>query len=374
MQFSQIVGLEDLKEHLIASVKNNHVAHAQMFLGKEGTANLALAQAYATYVNCENPSEVDSCGVCTSCKQMSTLVHPDVHFLYPDISVASGSKKEVHKSETLKEIRKHFTNNPYLSLKEWGENIKAESKSVMIGVEDGRKMIRDMSLKSFSGNYRIVFIWLPELMNIACANAILKILEEPPKKTLFLLMSNDIEKNLVTIRSRCQIVKVRSFKEEELFRLLKLDFDLPDTKIQEIVTLSDGSASSAKYLLEHHENEHLVLFRDWLRLCFKNQFADVANQSELFQTLTKAHQKGFFRFGDQVLREVLVQQADQQKLSRTPEGLKDFVSGLAKVLTIDKVSEINKLFDEAVYHLDRNANARIVFMDVSFKVARIIKQ
>jgi DNA polymerase-3 subunit delta' len=373
MQFSQIVGLEDIKEHLIASVKNNHVAHAQMFLGKEGSANFALARAYSTYVNCENPSEVDSCGECPSCNSMANLVHPDLHFLYPDISAGTGKKKEGHKAETLKEIRKGLVENPYLTLKKWGETIKSESKPIMIGVEEGRNMIKDMSLKSFGGNYRIVFVWLPELMNTPCANAILKILEEPPAKTLFLLMSNDIEKNLVTIRSRCQIVKVRAFKDEELLRLLKLDYQLDEEKLAEVVHLSDGSVSRARYLLEHSQNEHLDLFRDWLRFCFKQAFADVALQSELFQTLSKAHQKGFFRFGDQVLREVLVTQANQPALSRTPAGLKDFVTGLAKVLTIDKISEINKLFDESVYHVDRNANARIVFMDTSFKVARILK-
>ena len=184
MQFSQIIGLSHVKQSLIQSVTGSHVAHAQMFLGTAGSANMAMALAYASYINCENRTDTDSCGVCSSCVKMQKHIHPDVQYVFPTYSLGSGDKDK-QRAEIVASWRSFLSQNPYSSLPDWANHIQAENKQCIISVDESRNIVKNISLKAFEGEYKMVFIWLPEMMNQAAANSILKNFRRASRKNTF---------------------------------------------------------------------------------------------------------------------------------------------------------------------------------------------
>lgn len=261
MLFKDIPGLEETKKQLIQAVKNNHIAHAQLFLCKNGGANLPLALAYTTYLNCEQPLENDSCGSCSSCSKNAKIVHPDVHFVYPVSSTKNITGKDVVSTNFLKEWRGFLLANPYGNVNQWMMAFGGENKQVNISKEESRQVIKRLSLKSFEGKYKVMIIWLPEYMNGASANAILKILEEPPERIIFLLVCNDDEQLLTTILSRTQIVKIRQFGDNEIMQLLVEQHEINETKAERLAHLADGNLNEAMTLIEGSEEDNHDLFR-----------------------------------------------------------------------------------------------------------------
>ena len=190
MQFSQIPGLGELKEHLVSTVERNHVPHAMLLSGKEGSPNLAVALALSTYLNCENPSGGDSCGTCSSCSKALKFIHPDIHYVFPVSSTASIKVKEAKCKVFLKQWRDFIRGGPYGTIQEWTDAYGGGDKQAFISVEESREIIRDLTLTSFEGKYKIVIVWLPELMRAEGANALLKFLEEPPENTIIFMVTD----------------------------------------------------------------------------------------------------------------------------------------------------------------------------------------
>ncbi len=219
MRFSNIPGHQETKTALINAVKNHHVAHAQLFFGKEGSANLTLALAYAAYLNCETPTETDSCGSCSSCTKIDKLIHPDLHFVFPKTAKQSGDDDK-NKGDVMSHWRNFIFTNPYGNSVDWAELSGSAGKQLNISKEEGKHIIKTVSMKAFEARYKILIIWLPEFMNISAANSILKVLEEPPENTIYLMVTNDYEKLLTTIISRTQLIRVPDFKEEDIERFL----------------------------------------------------------------------------------------------------------------------------------------------------------
>lgn len=268
MLFSQIKGLEETKASLIASVKNRHVAHAQLFAGPEGSGSLAMALAYATYINCEEKGETDSCGTCASCNKFNKLIHPDLHFVFP-VSTTKSVSKDASSALFMKEWRNFIAENPYGGLIEWGNFIGAENKQLNISVDESRNIIKTVTMKSFEAEYKIMVIWLPEQMNSSSANAILKVLEEPPVKTIFLLVTQNPDKIITTVLSRTQRVKIRPFTDEEVTKYLIEDKKLDEKQARQIAYLADGNLNEGLRLLQQVEEDNHQMFREWMRLCYK---------------------------------------------------------------------------------------------------------
>jgi DNA polymerase-3 subunit delta' len=373
MQFSQIYGVNHIKEKLIQSVNNNHVAHAQMFVGMEGSANLAMALAFSTYLNCENKLEDDSCGVCASCSKMKKLVHPDVHFVYPMPSLGTGDK-EKQRNENLAKFRSFVLDNPYGDLVDWSKFVKAENKQLNISVEESRKIIGNISMKAFEGEFKIVFIWKPEVMNVAAANAILKALEEPPEKTMFFLVTGDLEKNIQTIRSRTQAVIIPGFTEEEIEATLTTKFGVDAFRARKAASMAEGNLNQALRLSNEIKDDSFPLFQDWLRACYKLDFTAIINFAEDFQKMPKASQKQFFLFGMNVVRSVLLVHSGGSELLRLEEDELKFVTNLSTVLPLEKLEGIERAMNTAFYHLERNASPKIESVQTAFEVIKILRK
>ncbi|CAN5531779.1 hypothetical protein BH23BAC1_BH23BAC1_33360 [soil metagenome] len=374
MFFKDIPGLEEIKKTLINSVKNNHIAHAQLFSGGEGSANLALALAYATYLNCQNPGENDACGTCSSCQKLNKYIHPDLHFVFPVSSTKDVTGVEnVVSSSFLKEWRIFLSQNPYGNITEWSEIYGGENKQVNISREESRNIVRNLSFTSFSGGYKIMIIWLPEYMHITCANALLKMLEEPPPKTIILLVSNNSESLLNTILSRAQSYRVRMFNDEELKELLLKQHEISGEKLSQIVHLADGNINEALNLLREVEDDSHKMFREWMRYCYSMDFTMLVEWSERFQKLNKISQKSLFQYGLNMMRETLVLQFDAHELTRTQGEELEFTRKFSKVLSPDQLENITDQLNKALYYLERNANAKIVFLDLSLSLARLFQ-
>ena len=354
------------------------MAHAQLFMGGEGGANLALALAYATYLNCENKQESDSCGSCASCTKINKLVHPDMHFIMP---VVNTPKKEALSQNFLPEWREFLLENPYRSLNDWLQFIGAENKQGNISKDEARGLLRLVSLKAFEAEFKIVLIWLPELLHAAAANALLKLLEEPPPQTIFLLVSNSPEKLLATILSRTQLVNIRAFSPEETMQYVRENFGADEAKAAQIAQLSEGNLRLAGQLCQEMTSDYFQFFTDWMRLSYSGKAIaeiqgrklELMKMSEEFQKFGRENQKMFLQYALSVVRRVMLYGVDPHLAGFIPPAEVNFVSGFSKVIHPNNVDLLSTELNDAHYHIERNANQKITFVDVSLSLAKYLK-
>jgi len=365
MRFGDIIGLDAQKATLIQSVKKNHVAHAQLFHGSQGSGNLALALAFGAYVNCQNPTDTDSCGKCASCSKIDKLAHPDVSFIFP----TAGGKK-VLSENFMNEWRSFARENVYGNLTDWLETISIKQGN--IPVEEARKLIQNLSLKSYEGGYKLVYIWLPEMLSIGTANAILKVLEEPPSQTFFLLVCNDSQHLLTTILSRVQRFAVPKFKDEDV-KIFLARAGQTENRAKEIALLSNGNLNKAlKLSASKNENEH-DWFANWMRFCYAFNVMELVPMADEFDTFSKEHQKHIFEYSLSIFRELFLVASGNDSLVRLEAKQEEFVRKFSKAFKMDNLHEITQLVDEGIFHLERNVRAKIVFLDVSLQIAGLIK-
>ncbi len=372
MFFREITGLEDIKHTLIGAVQKGQIAHAQLFFGNEGSASLAMALAYATYINCENEQEDDACGQCAACRKINKLIHPDVHFVFPVAATKKVSKDPLSEN-FLPEWRTFLKDHVYAPLSDWCNFIATENRQPNISAEESRSIIRKLSLKAYEAEYKVLILWLPELLNNSSANALLKILEEPPPKTVFLLVSQNIDKLLTTILSRTQLIKIRAFNNQEIWQVLVDNAGVEAKRAAQIAYLSDGNLQEALRLSKEAVNDNHVLFRDWMRFCFKANFTELVAYTEMFAKMSKEGQKSLLLYGLEMLREALVSPYKEARLVRLEGEELTFAEGFSKVLTQAKAESLYNQLNEACFHLERNGSAKIIFLDTSLAIAGIIK-
>jgi len=368
MRFAEVVGLDDIKAKLIKSSQRNH--HAQLFSGPLGSGNLALALAYSSYINCENPTADDSCGSCPSCTKIDKLVHPDLHFVIPVSPTQKWKGKDVISDNFLPEWRALILKNPYVTVNDWVNHYGAEDKQVNISKEESRQIIQKLSLKAFEARHKIMLIWLPEFMHPASANAILKILEEPPSATIFLLVTCDYGRLLTTITSRTQLVNIRPFRNDEIFGYLN---DIDDAIAGQIANLSEGNLSQAINLSQQESDDGGTFFSEWMRLCWQNDFEALIHSSESYHAMSKSAQKNLLIYGLNLLRSALLSGQDISDLVKSNSSDTDFVNKFGKTVTPGKIEMLSNQLSEAHYHLERNASPKITFMDLSLSINQILK-
>lgn len=376
MLFSSIPGLEEVKQKIILAVQNNHLAHALLFHGPEGSANLKMALALATYLHCENPQEQDACGTCPSCQRMNKLIHPDMNFAFPMPGTGDSKEEEEEKKKVdyVGSFRNFAINTPYGNVSDWIYQNDFEKKQLNISKGAARQIIKTLSLKSFEGGYKIMLIWSPEYMHVSAANALLKILEEPPEKTIFFLVTSQPEQLLTTILSRTQKVMVRAFTDEEIMNHLVNDGFCSREAAAQIAPLADGNLREAYRMIDQVEDENTSLIRDWFRACYSLQVNDILSFVEKFSSKDKEAQKSLLISGINVIREVMLDKFQLPDLMRSVEKDRDFIHKLGlHVMDEEKLMRIYELLNQAHYHLERNANVKILFTDLSFKITRVLK-
>ena len=382
MKFSSIPGLDHEKKLLIDAVKSNHAAHAQLFAGPIGALNLPMALAYTTYIHCENKGDDDSCGVCPACSKNLKYIHPDTHFVFPLSNVKGDKDEDRFKAEIMKSWRAFLLEQPFGNLDDWTNYYGGEDKQALISREESREIIKSLSLKPFESPFKVMIIWQPELMHSSAANGILKILEEPPPHTYFILVTNAGDRLLPTILSRTQRVTIPLLQDEELGSYLQTNHNVDKTKSGKIVQLADGNINLALKLIENEEDDNAQRFIKWMRACYsfrKNTNREVNYAQELlamadeFHALDKLNQRNLFVYSISTMREILLMLSGANSINRIRGEELDSIQRLSKVMnSVDKVEKSFKLINDASYHLERNGSAKMIFMDLSLQLAKTI--
>ena len=373
MFFRQVIGHTTLKKKLIRSALEDRISHAQLFLGPEGSGTLPLALAFASYISCTGERSDDSCGTCPSCLKYQKLIHPDLHFLFPVIK--PDGVKRVVSDMFIHQWREAVLANPYLGLNQWYEALEAENKQGSIFVDDSDEIIRKLNLKTYESEYKIVIIWMTEKLNVQAGNKLLKILEEPPSKTVFLMICENTSSMLPTILSRVQLVKVGKIETRELYESLILRQGLDETKAAEIAKLAEGNYINAMQLLtENSANFNLDKFIPFMRLCYMNDFNSLIGWVDEMAKLGREKQKEFLTYCLRVLRENFILNLDIQQLSRLSEPEKDFFSKFSKFIHSENITALAEEFNKAHYHIESNGYDRLVFLDLAIQVSQLIKR
>ena len=369
MQFKDVVGQGELKSHLIREILTDKVSHAQLFLGKSGYGTLPLALAFVQFLFCEDKNEQDSCGVCPSCRKVTELQHPDLHFSFPVVQ-AIEKKSDAFLSDWRAQIKE----KSYFNLNDWLKRIDEKGRKPIIGTEESQEIIKKLNLKSYEGGYKVMVIWMAEDMNATCANKLLKILEEPPAKTLFLLISESHESILQTIISRTQLVKVPRIGLDDMSEYLKNVYQLSSNAAQSLASRVDGDLIEALEMLgdSHEQDENRELFIQLMRVCYKKDVVPMMDWAESAATLTKEKQKIFIRYALHMFRQSMLKNYTQDQLTKVSEEENQFLKNFAKFITGNNVFDFMETFNEAHYHIERNANAKLLFTNICFKVMRYI--
>jgi DNA polymerase-3 subunit delta' len=367
MQFNQIVGQAAIKQRLVNTVIENRVSHAQLFLGPEGSGSLALAVAYAQFLSCEDKQPDDSCGVCSSCRKYQKLMHPDLHFSYPTF----GLPKETS-IDFIDSWRQAFSENTYLTLDIWRSYLDAGNKQANINIAECHQIIKKLSFKPFESVYKVLILWLPEFLDKQ-GNALLKIIEEPQPNTLFLLVAQNQDQILNTILSRTQLIKVPALTYDDIKDHLIIHHHQTEHEAAEIAYLSNGNLTEALAMLKQDNNSYHNLFVQWLRYCFANKGIELVAFVDQLAKLGRENQKNFIRYGISFIRECCLLMADAGSLVHLPAAELETAQRMAKVMTISMANAISGELEKAHYHVERNANPKILFLDVSLQIISFVK-
>ncbi len=367
MLFKDVLGHNDLKNKFINDVRSQQVSHAHLFLGNIGYGGLPIALALSQYLMCENQQDNDSCGVCPACRKVQKLEHPDIHFSFPTAQADSKTSDPLFplwKESVLK--------NPYMGLNEWINVSDDKGRKPIISVHQSEEIIKKLTLKSFEGGYKISIIWLAEEMNTACANKLLKIIEEPPKNTLFILIVENEDTVLPTILSRTQITKIKQLKDEELVGLLRNQGHSNEDLLKSVSSRAEGDVSAALDIINSGGNNNYQYFVELMRVCYKKEVLPMMNWAETMSKMSREEQKHFIKYALYMVRQSLVKNYTEGQLMRTSADEAKFLANFARFITGNNVLEFNNLFNEAHYNIERNAYSKLLFTNITFEVMRYI--
>ena len=375
MLFKEIPGNNAVKKQLLCSVKNNRISHAQLFSGNSGSAKLALAFAYARYLNCDNKSDEDSCGKCPSCLKYNTLSHPDLHLIFPVLKLGQAN---VAVSDNFVNVWRDFIlKNSYGSLNSWIDSFGIENKTGEKGSiykDEANSIHKKLALKNFEAPYRVVLIWMPEQMNTEASNKLLKLFEEPPFGTVFLLVSEKPNILLPTIVSRLQKIHIFDFSTEDMMEFFKKD-NLSIERIKQLRNLTDADLGKMIQLVEE-DIQAIDLFDDfssWMRLAYKTDVVNISKWVDSISTMGRKHQKLFLSYAIKMIRECLIFNFANKALLKTNERESDFISKFAPFIHEDNIIIIIEELEKAVKAINRNANAKMLLFELSLQMIKFLK-
>jgi DNA polymerase-3 subunit delta' len=366
--FKDVFGLEKQKQQLLQNLEQGRLAHAQLFLGNEGGGNLALALALVQRIYCTNPSENDACGVCSSCIKNQKFIHPDVHFSFPTIN--TNPSKPSCSDDYISEWRALLGETSYFNETEWLQKISSnENKQLKVTAKETQEILRKLSLKAYEGEAKTLIMWLPEHLRNE-SNKLLKIIEEPPQKTYFILVAYNYDSLLPTITSRTQLLKVPAYSPGEIQAFLTEKYHLEAERAENIGFLSDGSINEAIKLVESVENNYSDMFRDWMLACFKNDLYTVSALTEQIAKLGRNQIQIFLKNGLRILRESLMYSTVPNYEIRFEENAKNFIMKFSSTLNAHYIERSYEQINNVVYHIMRNANAKISLFNLSLELRK----
>lgn len=364
----QTPGQQRAKAHLRRLYHSGRVPHALLFLGQTGWGTLALALEFAQWLQCEaeTGAEEGPCGQCAACRKAAQFIHPDIHFSYPSVGPNAVSTNFV------KEWRSAIAENPWLDANSWLQRLGAENKQGNITKDECNAILKKLSLKIFEGRYKILLMWLPEYLGKE-GNRLLKLIEEPPEQTVFLLVAENADLILPTILSRCQMVKTDPLSDAEIAEGLQDRRSLDPNRARQIAFLANGDLNQALQLADNPENDDANLLLDWLRKCWRGNGVELVRWTENFAKLGRENQKQFLYYSLHFLRELLTMVVANNPQARLRPDELQTAQNMTHVLTFDKIADMVRILNENIYYIERNANPKILFLDTSIQMNHILK-
>ncbi|MTG97867.1 MULTISPECIES: ATP-binding protein [Myroides] len=379
MQFSEIIGQNNIKNHLIQSAQSGRIPHAQLFVGPEGSGTLPMAIAYAQYLLCKNIGNENTGGNESCNLKFSNLSHPDLHFVYP-VATTDQVKKHATSDLFADQWKAFLKKNPYSNLFDWYNAIEIQNKQGQIGVDEASEVIKKLALKSYEGGYKIMIIWMADKMNTEASNKLLKLLEEPPAKTLFLLITENEKSILQTILSRCQILRFNPLNDKEIENALVVKYNCPTNQAAIIAKQAQGNLNKAFHLFE---NIDVALpfekwFVQWVRAAFRAKgnagvIQELIEWSEELASLGREQQKQFIEYCIELFRQALLLNYQTPNLVYYQTTVDKFkLENFAPFVNGANIQDIFNELSDAIYHIERNGNAKMIFTDLSIKLTRLI--
>ncbi|HRG57514.1 MAG TPA: DNA polymerase III subunit delta [Bacteroidia bacterium] len=375
MLFKQVAGNNSIKEALVQQVKHNRVSHAQLFFGPEGSGCLPMAIAFSQYISCLNKQTHDSCGTCSSCIKFEKLVHPDFHMVFP-VNTNNQIKKEPSCDDFIFEWRKAILDNPYLNLYDWLKSLGIENKQGNIGTQEGSNIIKKLNLTTYESEYKIMLIWMPECMNHFTANKLLKILEEPPDKTIFLLVAESREQLMTTIQSRTQALRFKPVEDGEIQQFLIEELSVNSEKAFQIAAIAEGNLNLALKLSQEAEllKKDIDEFLEWMRICFKINMPKLLVWVDKMSGAGRENQKNFLAHAVQLTRQTLMLNLNLPQLVKLSDNDKELLKKFSQFVNAGNCDDLLQAFDKAYYALERNANGKMLFLNLSFRVSTLLNR
>lgn len=379
MQFSEILGQEHLKNHLTQSADNGRIPHAQLFVGPEGSGTLAMAIAYAQYLLCGNKNSENTNGNESCNLKFENLSHPDLHFAFP-VAITDKVKKNPVSSYFMTEWRQLIKEQPYGNLFDWYRLLGIENKQGQMGVDEAMNIVKALSLKSYEGGYKIMVIWMAEKMNASAANKLLKLIEEPPSKTVFILIAEDAGQILSTIRSRCQVLNFPPLADNVIKEALQKKYELDEATATKIAIQSNGNFNKACDLVYHDSED--IQFEEWFVFWVRSAFKAKGNKSAIHDLISwsdeisktgRETQKQFLQFCIDFFRQALLMNYKANQLVYLEPKTKNFkLENFAPFIHEGNIIDISQELQDAIYHIERNGNSKIILTDLSIKLTRLL--
>lgn len=374
MTFDEIIGQDHIKKHLQQSAENNRIPHAQLFVGKEGSGTLPMAIAYAQLLLCSFSNNEEACNL-----KCNKLQHPDLHFAFP-VTTNDSVKKHPVSNLFLEDWRTFVEEQPYGSLFNWLQHIGVENKQGQIGVDEAEDIVKKLQLKSYEGGFKVMIIWMAEKMNTAASNKLLKLIEEPPSKTVFILVTEDEGQIINTIKSRCQALHFPVLSEGDIASALVQQKGISENEAIKIAHQSEGSYNKALHILNNNSNDLIFeqWFITWIRAAFKAKgnaavIQDLIEWSEEISKTGRETQKQFLQYCLQFFRQALLLNYGTPDLVFLETQSANFeLSKFAPFVHSANILTIEKEVSDAQYHIERNGNAKIILLDLSIKLTRLL--
>jgi DNA polymerase-3 subunit delta' len=378
MQFSEILGQEHIKNHLTRTASLGRIPHAQLFVGPEGCGTLSMAIAYSQYILCSNQNGENS-GSNESCNiKFKKISHPDLHFVYPTVST-DDIKTKPKSIDFLSEWRQFIVQNPYGGLFDWYSLLGVQNKQGEIRVDDAQEILKSLSLKSYEGGYKIMIVWMADKMNTAASNKLLKLLEEPPQKTVFILISEKEEDIIQTIRSRCQVLHFNGLSEQVISSALVSNENIEPKIAVKIANQAQGNYNKALQLVQSDSNEFPFeqWFVLWIRAAFQAKknasvIADLIQWSEQIAALGRETQKKFLQYCIDLFRQGLLENYEAKTLVYFEPSADFKFKSFAPFVNGNNIHELFHELSDAIHHIERNGNSKIILTDLSIKLTRLL--
>ena len=374
MYFHDIIGQDELKARLMETARRGVVPHAQLFSGRNGAGTFPLSLAYARYLNCTERTETDACGHCRSCLQFNELAHPDLHFVFPIVS--DKKRKKTVCDDYLDEWRTLLRQRVYFDLDMWLDQMETSGKQALIYAEESDQIIRKTTLRIYEAEYRVLLVWMPERMNAACANKLLKLIEEPPARTVILMVTDTPAGILGTILSRAQRLDVRPIKSDALAYALEQRHHLPADEARRIAHLSHGDLLTAERIMGSDERERLFLdfFKRIMRNAWKRDVREMKRTADELAALTREQQRAFLTYAQHMVRENFIRRFRSDELNYLRPDEAEFSIRFSRFVNERNVFDFTNELAEAERHIAQNGNSKMIFFDLSLRITVLLKK